>query len=382
MMAAADSAKANRFHQFIDLISEIFSPILWTMAGLGLFKALLALVIAFGWLDTQSQTYIILDAASDGMFTFLPIFLAYSAAKRFQANPFTAVAIATALLDPAVIALNDAPSVDFFGIPVVMTSYTGSVVPIIVAVWMQSLLERWLKRILPSIVSNFTVPLLAALVMVPLTLIAVGPVLTYAGQGISWAIRWLFDTAPWLGGALLGGSYQAMVVLGLHWGLVPFVLSDIATQGSSVMMGAFPSAAMAQAAAAAAVALRSRNSRIKQTGASAAVTGLLAGVTEPAIYGVNLPLKRPFYFALIGGAVGGAIAASGGSAATAYTFASLITLPVFLQVGNFTLQLIGVAAACAIAFTLTLVIGFNDPVDSSPPTATTTPATEPHPEDG
>ncbi|MDR1432254.1 MAG: PTS transporter subunit EIIC [Propionibacteriaceae bacterium] len=381
-MAAADSAKANRFHQFIDLISEIFSPILWTMAGLGLFKALLALVIAFGWLDTQSQTYIILDAASDGMFTFLPIFLAYSAAKRFQANPFTAVAIATALLDPAVIALNDAPSVDFFGIPVVMTSYTGSVVPIIVAVWMQSLLERWLKRILPSIVSNFTVPLLAALVMVPLTLIAVGPVLTYAGQGISWAIRWLFDTAPWLGGALLGGSYQAMVVLGLHWGLVPFVLSDIATQGSSVMMGAFPSAAMAQAAAAAAVALRSRNSRIKQTGASAAVTGLLAGVTEPAIYGVNLPLKRPFYFALIGGAVGGAIAASGGSAATAYTFASLITLPVFLQVGNFTLQLIGVAAACAIAFTLTLVIGFNDPVDSSPPTATTTPATEPHPEDG
>ena len=153
-------------------------------------------------------------------------------------------------------------------------------------------------------------------VMVPLTLIVVGPITSYAANGLSAGVTWLFTVAPWLGGAVMGGLWQVFVLFGLHWGLVPVMINEIATQHHSLLMGPLPSAVLAQGAAVLAVAIRSRNSKLKQIAGPAAISGILAGVTEPAIYGVNLPLKKPFYFGIAGGALGGAIAAIGGSAST------------------------------------------------------------------
>jgi PTS system beta-glucosides-specific IIC component len=362
--AASDDAPVahgSLFNRFIDLISSIFSPIIWPLAAAGLLKAFLSMATQFGWLDPASQTNVILAATADALFYFLPIFLAASAAKRFKTNQFTSMAIGGALVYPSIVALAAAAEpVSFAGIPVVMMNYTSSVIPIIVAVWVQGYLERFLSRVLPAAIRNFTTPLLTLLVMVPLVLLTVGPVTTYAAQGLSAGINAAFTFAPWLAGAIMGGFWQVFVLFGLHWGLVPGMLNEIATQGYSLLLGPLLAAVLGQAAATLAVMLRTRNKARRAVAGPAALSGFLAGITEPAIYGVNLPLKKPFYFGIAGGVVGGAIAAAGGSAATAFVFPSLLGLPAFSQVGNFALQLIGTGTAVVIAFTLTFFFGSRE----------------------
>lgn len=359
--AEADEEPAphgNLFNRFIDLISSIFSPIIWPLAAAGLLKAFLSMATQFGWLDPASQTNVILAATADALFYFLPIFLAVSASKRFKTNQFTSMAIAGALVYPSIVALAaQTEPVSFVGIPVVMMNYTSSVIPIIVAVWLQGYLERFLNRTLPSAIRNFTTPLLTLLIMVPLVLLTVGPVTTYAAQGLSAGINAAFTYVPWLAGGIMGGFWQVFVLFGLHWGLVPGMLNEIATQGHSLLLGPLLSAVLAQAAATLAVFVRTRNKARRTVAGPAALSGFLAGITEPAIYGVNLPLKKPFYFGIAGGVVGGAIAAAGGSAATSFVFPSLLGLPAFSSVGNFALQLLGTGIAVVIAFALTFFFG-------------------------
>ncbi|MFV0407896.1 MAG: beta-glucoside-specific PTS transporter subunit IIABC [Propioniciclava sp.] len=352
---AVEAPKGSLFNQFIALISSIFAPMLWTLAGAGLFKAFLSLFVNFGWLDPASTTHTILNAASDALFYFLPLFLAITAAKRFKTNQFTSLAIGAALVYPATAALAapDAGPVTFLGIPVVMMSYASSVIPIVVAVWLQGYLERFLNRVLPSAIRNFTTPLLTLFIMVPLVLMTVGPVTTYVANWLSGGINALFTFAPWLAGAIMGGFWQVFVLFGLHWGLTPLMINEFATQGYSILTGPLLAAVLAQAAATLAVMLRSRSANRREVAGPAALSGFLAGITEPAIYGVNLPLKKPFYFGIAGGAIGGTIAALGGSAADAFVFPSLLAIPAYMNVGNFTLQLLGTGSAIAIAFILT-----------------------------
>ncbi|MCW5953518.1 MAG: beta-glucoside-specific PTS transporter subunit IIABC [Propionibacteriaceae bacterium] len=361
--SADEGPKGNLLNQFIDLISKVMSPILWPLAGAGLLKAFLALATQLNWLDPASQTYAIWNAAGDAIIYFLPIFLGYTAAKRFGANQVTAMALAAALVYPAIVALNNGEPVHFLGIPVVMVSYTSSVIPIIVAVWLQSYVEKWLNKVLPSAIRNFTTPLLILTIMVPFTLLTVGPITSWLANGVSAGITWLFNLMPWLAGGILGGFWQVFVMFGLHWGLIPVLLNDLTTQGYSLLSGPLPAAVLAQAAATLAVAFRSRSAKRRQIAGASSVSGLLAGITEPAIYGVNLPLKRPFYFGIVGGAIGGAIAAAGGSAATAFVFPSLIGLPAYMEQGNFVLQLIGVAVAVGLGFVLTFLFGVKDQPD-------------------
>jgi len=249
--------------------------------------------------------------------------------------------------------LGTSEEVSFFGIPLVMMSYASSVIPILVAVWIQGYLERALKKVLPSAIRNFSVPLITLLVMVPLVLITVGPVTTWIANGISAGINTVFTTLPWLAGALMGGFWQVFVLFGLHWGFVPLISNEIATEGYSLLLGPLFAAVFAQSAATLAVLLRTRNKARRAVAGPAAFSGILAGVTEPAIYGVNLPLKKPFYFGLVGGAVGGAIAAVGGSAASSFVFASLLSLSATTTIGSFPLQLLGSGVAFVIGFTLT-----------------------------
>jgi PTS system beta-glucosides-specific IIC component len=348
----------NLFNRFIDLISSIFSPVIWPLAAAGLLKAFLSMATQFGWLDPASQTNVILAATADAIFYFLPVFLAVTAAKRFRTNQFTSMAIGGALVYPSIVALAaQAEPVSFAGIPVVMMNYTSSVLPIIVAVWLQGYVERFLTRVLPSAIRNFTTPLLTLLIMVPLVLMTVGPVTTFASQGLSAGINAAFTFAPWLAGAVMGGFWQVFVLFGLHWGLVPGMLNELSTQGYSLLMGPLVAAVLSQAAATLAVLFRTRNKARRTVAGPAALSGFLAGITEPAIYGVNLPLKKPFYFGIAGGVVGGAIAAAGGSGATSFVFASLLALPAYASVGSFALQLIGTAVAVVIAFTLTFFFG-------------------------
>lgn len=375
-----DAPKGSLFNRFIDLVSSIIQPIIWPLAAAGLLKAFLSMAVQFGWLNVESQTYVILAAAADSIFYFLPLFLAITAARWFKANQFTSMAIAGALVYPSIVALGAAGEpVSFAGLPVVMMNYTSSVIPIIVAVWLQGYLERFLNKVLPSALRNFTTPLLTILIMVPLVLMTVGPITTFIAQAISSGVNAVFGFAPWLAGAILGGFWQVFVLFGLHWGLIPIITNDLGTQGYSLLTGPLLSAVLAQAAATLAVFVRTRNTARRQVAGPAALSGFLAGITEPGIYGVNLPLKKPFYFGIAGGVVGGAIAAIGGSAANSFVFPSLLSIPAFTQVGNFTLQMIGTTAAVVIAFTLTFLFGPREaeapvaaqPGETTPPAPST-----------
>ena len=355
-----DNSGKSVLDRFIELVSSIFHPILWPLAGAGLFKAFLAMFVTFKWLSAESTEYVVLNAASDSLIYFLPMLLSISAAKRFKANQFTSMAIAGALVYPSIVALTTSTTpLTFLGIPLVIMSYTSSVVPIIVGVWVQSHLEKLLLKTLPGAIRNFMTPLLSMLVMVPLILMTIGPVTTLGANGLAAGVDWLFAVAPWLAGAVMGGLWQVFVLFGLHWGLVPIIVQQLST-GFSTMTGPIAGAVLAQAAATLAVLIRTRDADTKKLAGPSALSGLLAGITEPAIYGVNLPRKLPFYFGIVGGAIGGIFAGIAGAGTTAFVFPSLIGLPAYLATPNLTLFFIGLALSVGIAFTMTLFWGVKD----------------------
>lgn len=364
---ADDGPKGNLFNRFIKMISAIFTPILWALAGTGLLKAFLAAAVTFGWMDATTTTYTILNALSDALINFLPMALAITAARYFKASEFTSFAIAGALVYPSITALTGAPDVTFFGIPVTMVSYVSSVIPVIIVVWLQSHAERFLLKVLPGAVRRFVTPMLIVLVAVPLVFVVIGPLSALIGGGLAAGIGWVFQTVPWLGGAIMGGLWQVFVIFGLHWGLVPLFQLEYQTTGMILLIGPVFAAVLAQAAAVAGVLVRSRNKNLRSLAAPATLSGFLAGITEPAIYGINLPLKRPFAFGVVGGALGGAIIAMGGVFSKAFVVPSGLALPALLGNGNMVLLGIGLAVAILVPFLLTVLIGFRDPVDEAAP---------------
>ncbi|MDO4897918.1 MAG: beta-glucoside-specific PTS transporter subunit IIABC [Rothia sp. (in: high G+C Gram-positive bacteria)] len=353
----SNASNGNLLNQFIELISSIFLPILWTLAGAGLIKAFTALAVTLGF-DNTSQEYVILNAIGDSIINFLPFAIAVTAAKRFKANQFTSLALAGILLYPSIIALHaTGEPVSFFGIPVVMVSYVSSVIPIILAVWVQSHLERWLQRILPSAIRNFTVPMITIPVVGVATLMAVGPVTTFLSNLIASSITSTWSTVPWLAGGILAGFWQVLAIFGLHWGLVPVMLNNLTTLGYDVMAATIFAPVIAQGAAALAVMLKTRDKKLKQVAGPASLSGILAGITEPAIYGVNLPLKKPFIFACMGGGIGGALAGAAGASTSAFIVPSGLTLPVFIGTPAGPMVFIGVAVAVIFAFVMTYLFG-------------------------
>ncbi|MCT2084523.1 beta-glucoside-specific PTS transporter subunit IIABC [Microbacterium enclense] len=370
--ATDDGPKGNLFNRFIKMISAIFTPILWALAGTGLLKAFLAAAVTFGWMDATTTTYTILNALSDALINFLPLALAITAARYFKASEFTSFAIAGALVYPSITALTGAPDVTFFGIPVTMVSYVSSVIPVIIIVWLQSHAERFLLRVLPGAIRRFVTPMLVVLVAVPLVFVVIGPISALIGGGLASGIGWVFETVPWLGGAIMGGLWQVFVIFGLHWGLVPLFQLEYQTTGMILLIGPVFAAVLAQAAAVAGVLVRTRNKNLRSLAAPATLSGFLAGITEPAIYGINLPLKRPFAFGIVGGALGGAIIAMGGVFSTAFVVPSGLALPALLGNGNMVMLGIGLAAAVLVPFLLVVLVGFRDPTDDTAPAAVAT----------
>lgn len=368
----SDAPTGNLLNRFIAMISAIFTPLLWALAGTGLLKAFLAAAVTFGWLDNTTTTYVILNALSDAFINFLPLALAITAAKYFKAEQFTSLAIAGAFVYPSIVALNGVPDITFFGIPVTMVSYVSSVIPIIVIVWMQSHAERVLYAKLPSAIRRFVTPMLLVLILVPLTFLAIGPLSNLISGGLAGGIGWVFDVVPWLGGAIMGGLWQVFVIFGLHWGFVPLMTAEFQSTGYIYLAAPLFAAVLAQAAAVAGVWVRTKNQNLKSLAAPATLSGFLAGVTEPAIYGVNLPLKRPFAFGIVGGVIGGGLISAGGVAANAFVLPSGLGIPALLSQGSVVMLFLGLAVAIAVPFLLTVIVGFNDPVDEAAPVAEST----------
>ncbi|WP_160723802.1 beta-glucoside-specific PTS transporter subunit IIABC [Bacillus sp. USDA818B3_A] len=298
--------KQNPINAIFDVISGTFTPILPAIAGAGMIKGILAIALTFGWLTNTSQVYTILNAIGDGAFYFLPIILAVSAARKFGSNVYVAAAIGAALLHPTITALLAAGKpVHFLGLPVTAVTYSSTVIPILLAIWIAAYVEKWVDRIIPSMFKLIFVPTLTLLIVVPVTLIAVGPLGSIIGNWLSAGVGALFDHAGILAGAILGGTWSLIIMTGMHYAFLPIAMNNIATKGYDVIMPSMFMANMGQAGATFAVSLRSKNKSFKSLAMTTSLTAVM-GVTEPAMYGVNMRLKKPFIGGLIGGAVGGA----------------------------------------------------------------------------
>ena len=358
--AEESGEKKNLLNTFMDTISGIFAPVLGVMSGAGMLKALLVLCTTFGWLKADMGTYRILYAAADGVFTFIPVFLAYTAAKKFRANEFVAVGVATALLYPDLTAAYSAgEALTFLKIPVVLVSYTSSVIPIVISVYALSKLEKGLKKIVPTVCKTFLTPLLSLAIMVPATYLVIGPIADTVGKALASGYTGLVGLNPVIAGGLLGLIWPAAVMFGVHWGFVPIVMNNIAEYGRDTLFTITGPNNMAQAGATLGVFLKTKDKSVKELAGPAALSAVLAGITEPAIYGVTLRFKRPFFIGAVFSGIAGAIVAAAGTGAPTLLGTSILTLPGYIGVG-----FVGFLIACAIAYfgsaIVTYFFGYSD----------------------
>ncbi|MGC0948962.1 PTS beta-glucoside transporter subunit IIABC [Pantoea agglomerans] len=373
-----DAVAGNLLSRLIDIVSGIFTPFIGVLAASGILKGLLALAVVCGWLSVQSGTYKIWFAASDALFFFFPLVLGYTAGKKFGGNPFITMVIGGALTHPTMIAAFNASQQSvamtdaFLGIPVTWFNYSASVIPIILAAWVSCWLEKQSSRRLPASMKNFFAPLICLSVTVPLTFLVIGPLATGLSQILANGYQWIYALAPWLAGAALGALWQVCVIFGLHWGLVPLMINNLAVLGHDSMLPMLLPAVMGQVGAALGVFLRSRDARQKMLAGSSVTAGIF-GITEPAVYGVNLPLRRPFIFGCVAGAIGGAIVGFSSTHVYSFGFANIFTIAQMIPSGGVDSTLWGGIAGTLLALVLgcgmTLVAGMprNTTPDAASP---------------
>lgn len=367
--SGTEDQSKNPLNRLIDIISSIFTPFLGAMAAAGILKGFLSLATVLGWLSGDTGAYQILFAAADGVFTFLPVMLAFTAAKKFKTNQFLSVAIAMALVYPAITQLAGAGgAVDFFGLPIVLaqSGYTSSVIPIILAVWVQSKFEPLVKKVIPQFLQMIFVPMIVLLVMVPLTFLLLGPIGTVIGNGLGSLFNSIYSFSPLVAGLIMGSLWQVFVMFGMHWGFVPIMFLNIEQYGFDVMVPMLLPAVLAQGGAALAVAIRTKDTKLRSLGISSTITSLF-GITEPTVYGVTLPLKKPFVVACLSAGIGGAMIGFAGVKAFSSGLVSLLTIPTFISTNqavesNVTMAILATALSFVLAFVGTMIVGFDETV--------------------
>jgi PTS system beta-glucosides-specific IIC component len=345
--------------RLFEIISASFSPLLPALAGSGMVKALLSILTTFGWLSDKSSTYAILAAASNAVFYFLPILLGITLATKLKATPYMGGVIGAALMEPNFAGLLSS-SVDrtsFLGIPVVLSDYASTVFPVFIAVSIFTVLEKNLKKFMPKSVQLFLVPMLSLIIVVPLTVIALGPFGVYVSEAIANGINFLMGHSGVIAGVVVGGFIPFLVVLGVHWGLVPIILLNISELGRDPIIGIWSAATFAQIGIALGVFLKTKDRTLKAAAGSSTLTGLLAGVTEPILYGIVLRYKRLLPLMIGAGAVGGGILGFFNVAATSFILQSVFAFGAYDQIGY---AIFGSFVSLVLGTILVLVFGYGE----------------------
>lgn len=361
-----DNKSGNIFIRFFNTLSSIFNPIIMPLAGAGMIKALLVVLTTYNFMSADGSTYKILSAAGNSVFFFLPLFLAFSAARVFRANQFISLAIVAALLEPNFTALvtENGVTVDFLGIPAILMGYSGTVIPAIISIYLYSKLETQLKRVIPKSLEIFLLPMVALLIMVPLTVLVVGPIGVSLGDGVGSAMNFISDRSGLLAGLIIGAGWTFLVMIGIHWGVVPIMINNLAVYGYDVIRPMVAAATFASAGVALGVFLRSKDKNVKVLSLSAIVPALLGGITEPIVYGLSVKYKKPLIAQTIAGGIAGAFMGAMQTKAIVYVFPALTTLPAFLG-DTFVYYLIGIALAFFLSAILTFAFGLGEESSSS-----------------
>ena len=319
----SEKKDTNLLNRAIDVISGIFQPLLGVMTAVGIIKGLLAMCSSMGWIMSGTGTYEILNAIADAMFMYLPVVLGYTAAKKFDLKPFVGLIIGLALCYPAVQKSNLSATLqplytlfdgtmfaspvymEFFNIPIISIDYTSTVIPVILICYLASKLQKLFRKVVPEMIRFFGEPMLTILFSLIIGFIVIGPIANYASTLVTNAILYVRDLSPMLSGAIVGGFWQILVILGIHWGLIPVYINNVSTLGYDNVMMPFFGTTFATTAVVIAILIKTKDKNLKELCLPAAVSGIF-GVTEPAIYGIVLPLKKPFIISCISSAVAGA----------------------------------------------------------------------------
>ncbi|MGK0552039.1 beta-glucoside-specific PTS transporter subunit IIABC [Enterococcus faecalis] len=364
--------KKGPLDTFIDVISGIFTPVLGLLAATGMIKGLNVLFEQAGWITKTSGTYAILQAAGDCFFYFFPIFLGYTAAKKFGLKPFVGMALGAALVYPSLASLTadmqplytlfagtiiESPVyVTFLGVPVILMSYSSSVIPIVVATFFGAKLEKGVTKLMPSVVRSFLVPFLTVLIMVPLTFIVIGPIATWIGDILGAFVLAIYNFSPIVAGLAVGAIWQVLVMFGLHWGIIPIAINNIGVLGYDPVMVLGQATPFATAGAVLAVIIKSKNNSVRAIGIPAFISSLF-GVSEPSLYGITLPRKKPFIATLISASVGGLILGISGTKSFIMGGMGVFSLPNYIDPQNGVGSgLYGYVIAICVAFLLAFIL--------------------------
>lgn len=351
--------KQNIINTFFDFLSGIFTPILPAIIGTGLLKGLLALFDLSGFIPNGSSEYRVLYTISDSAFYFLPILLAFSVAKKFKTNEYVAVTLAFILVYPM---FQGESSLSFFGISIPHITYNFTVIPIILGVWLLSYINRWMEKIIPSSVKIIFVPLFVLIITSIITLSVLAPLGYYIGEYLQQAFSYLFNIAGPLAGLIMGGCLSLLVITGMHYAFFPSAFSNFKTLGYDfVLLPISLSSNLAQAGATLAVAMKTKNTKLKSIAYSSSLSAIF-GITEPAIYGVTMRLRKPFYAALVGGAIGGGIIGTFAVKVFAFSIPGITALPTYVEAGtdNFLYICLAIITSFITAFAITLVVKLDE----------------------
>lgn len=304
-VVSKDEGPDNRslFDKFIDIIAGVFTPMLGALSAAGMIKGLLALLVAMKVIEAGSGEYAVINAAGDAFFQFLPIILGYNAALKFGLNKYVGMSMGASLLYPG---LSGMTNLSFMKIPLILPSYASTVVPIIFAVFFAAKIQKIFEKIIPGVVKVFVVPFFTVLISVPVTFLLIGPATVWASDLVGKGTMALIALSPIAAGAFLGGFWQVFVIFGLHWGIVPLAINNMMTLGYDKILVAVLPASFAQIGVLLAIILKTKDKKLKSIGIPAFISGIF-GVTEPAIYGITLPRKKPFIISCIVSAIFGAL---------------------------------------------------------------------------
>lgn len=371
-----DTEKDSLFNRAIDTISGIFQPILGIMAACGMVKGLNALFVALGLYSDTCGGYLILNAIGDGLFNFLPLFLGYTAAKKFKLKPMLGLVIGAIMCYPTI--QNSALSAggnalytlfggtmfaskvytDFFGIPLIGMDYTGTVIPVIFVVYFASKCEKFFNKFIPDLVKFFFVPMLTLLVAIPAGLLVIGPLATFGSTVIAEAVMTVRNFSPMLAGAIVGLTWQILVIFGLHWGFIPVYINNIMTNGFDNVMMPFFACTFATSAVVLGVFFKTKNKQIREMAVPNFISGIF-GVTEPAIYGILLPLKKPFIISCIVGGIGGGFYGAFNFRKFMMGGMGIFEFPAMIEpdgsMGNLIVAVVGVIISMVLGFAATMI---------------------------
>jgi PTS system beta-glucosides-specific IIC component len=376
--AEPEPKRSRGINAVLDTISGIFTPILPAIVGTGMLKGILALLVTLGAIQETSGEYQILASVANAAFYFLPFLLAVSSARKFKVNEYIALTLAGTLLYPTILNAyleNHLEPIRFLSLPVSIVNYTQSVIPIILGVWLLSYVHRWVDRFIPGPVKVIFTSMIVLVITVPILLIAIGPLGNYIGIYLEIGTSWLFAHSGPLTGIVLGGLMPVIVMTGMHYAFFPGTLQNLSKLGYDVLLLPLNLVAnMSQAGAVMAVFLKTKNKSMKSIALSSGISAFL-GITEPAIYGVTLKLKKPFYASIIGGAAGGGFITAVGLKCFGFAVPGLLSLPLYIGpdggMANFWYALIGIGISFVVSFTVTLLLKWDEPdaVQAAAPTA-------------